>query len=104
MARAASERFPMLVSAAGLAQLRIPIVLLHGRSDRLIPFTETLRLGANLPPEALRRATITRLFGHTRSREARAPRNPVSRGHEVGTFVATIGALLEGLEAAPGAA
>lgn len=98
LASAAVERFPMLARTTGLDALRVPVVLLHGRSDRLIPFTETLRLAANLPPVALRRATITRLFGHTRSREARPPRNPVNRGRETAEFVGTISDLLASLE------
>jgi pimeloyl-ACP methyl ester carboxylesterase len=98
MAAAAIERFPLLASTAGLDELALPVVLLHGRADRLIPFTETLRLAAHLPPEALRRATITRLFGHTRSREARPPRNPAARAKEFGAFAATVQSLLAAVE------
>jgi len=67
MAAAAVERFPLLASTAGLDEFALPVVLLHGRADRLIPFTETSRLAAHLTAEALRRTTITRLFG-TRAR------------------------------------
>jgi len=42
------------------------ILLAHGRDDRLIPFTETLRLAAALPGEVNATATITRLFAHSR--------------------------------------
>jgi predicted esterase len=98
MAAAAVERYPLLASIEGLDGLRLPLVLLHGRADRLIPFTETLRLAEHLPVAALRRVTITRLFGHTRSREARPPRNPVARGREFAGFAATIQALLAAVE------
>ncbi len=98
MAAAAVERYPLLASTVGLEQLRLPLVLLHGRADRLIPFTESLRLAEHLPAAALRRVTITRLFGHTRSREARPPRNPVARAREVAEFTATIQALLAAVE------
>lgn len=98
MAAAAVRRYPLLASTAGLESLSLPIVLLHGRADRLIPFTETLRLAANLPPRSLRRVTITRLFGHTRSREARPPRAPVARAVETRNFIATISALLQSLD------
>lgn len=98
MATAAVERYPLLTSTAGLEQLRLPLVLLHGRADRLIPFTESLRLAEHLPAAALRRVTITRLFGHTRSREARPPRNPLARARELVEFTATIQALLAAVE------
>lgn len=98
MAAAAVRRYPLLASTAGLASLSVPVVLLHGRADRLIPFTETLRLAANLPAASLRQVTITRLFGHTRAREARPPRMPVARAREIEAFVATVGALLQSLE------
>ncbi len=98
MAAAAIRRYPLLASTDGLASLSQPVVLLHGRADRLIPFTESLRLAANLPPACLRRVTITRLFGHTRAREARPPRAPMARVRETRNFVATIGALLELLD------
>lgn len=98
MALAAVERFPLLESTEGLDRLTLPLLLLHGRADRLIPFSETLRLADHLPPDALRRVTVTRLFGHTRSREARPPRNPIARGRELATFTATIAALLSAVE------
>jgi pimeloyl-ACP methyl ester carboxylesterase len=48
-----------------LAGVRRPVHVLHGRYDRLIPFSEALRLSAALPTRARVRATITRLFGHS---------------------------------------
>lgn len=42
-----------------------PVHLLHGRQDRLIPFTEMLRLAEALPDGVLARGTITRLFAHS---------------------------------------
>ena len=99
MARAAVDRYPLLASTTGLDELRLPLVLMHGRSDRLIPFTETLRLAQNLPPRAVQRVTITRLFGHTRSREARPPRDPAARARELGAFAGTIHSLLAAAEA-----
>jgi len=98
MATAAVERYPLLASTEGLDGLRLPMVLLHGRADRLIPFTESLRLAQHLPASSLRRVTITRLFGHTRSREARPPRNPLARAREFAEFAATIQALLAAVE------
>ncbi|HEX8433405.1 MAG TPA: hypothetical protein VF625_19095 [Longimicrobium sp.] len=48
-----------------LPELRGRIVLSHGRTDRLIPFTETLRLAATLPRSADVSTTITGLFAHS---------------------------------------
>lgn len=44
-------------------------VLAHGHSDRLIPYTETLRLMSHLGPRAEVSSTITRLFAHSRGAE-----------------------------------
>lgn len=74
---AVAERFADQLAAAGigaeplldprplLAGVRARVVLAHGRDDRLIPYTESLRLAAALPPEARASATITGLFAHT---------------------------------------
>lgn len=53
---------------------RVPcrVELIHGREDRLIPYTETLRLRAAFPKDAPVRATITRLFSHSREASIRA--------------------------------
>ncbi|HWK89108.1 MAG TPA: hypothetical protein VNP72_03910, partial [Longimicrobium sp.] len=48
-----------------LRHLRGRIVLSHGRTDRLIPYTETLRLQANMPPQARVSSVITGLFAHS---------------------------------------
>lgn len=50
-----------------LDSLPTPVRLLHGRGDRLIPFTETLRLRSRFGAEADVRADITELFAHSRS-------------------------------------
>lgn len=79
---AAAEEFAARLAAAGVGaeplldpQLCLPridcrVVLAHGREDRLIPFTETLRLQALLPQTTHASATITGLFEHSGSRSA----------------------------------
>jgi pimeloyl-ACP methyl ester carboxylesterase len=42
------------------------VVLVHGHDDRLIPYTETLRLRSHLSPGTNVTASITRLFAHSR--------------------------------------
>jgi acetyl esterase/lipase len=43
----------------------VDILLAHGRDDRLIPYTETLRLARKLPQECLTGPVITALFAHS---------------------------------------
>ncbi|MFL5385337.1 MAG: dienelactone hydrolase family protein [Longimicrobiaceae bacterium] len=72
-ARALAERFaaealkrdPGLDPRPHLGALRARVVLSHGRQDRLVPFTEALRLMTLLPPETGATATITGLFAHS---------------------------------------
>lgn len=66
LVEAALEQHPQLEPRPFLARLDRPVVLVHGRADALIPFTETLRLRSHIDP---RRATvaITRLFAHSRA-------------------------------------
>ncbi|HEX6558787.1 MAG TPA: hypothetical protein VF021_04975, partial [Longimicrobiales bacterium] len=46
-------------------RVRVPVVLAHGRDDRLVPYTETLRARRRLPADILERCTITSLFAHS---------------------------------------
>jgi hypothetical protein len=43
----------------------VPVVLAHGRNDRLIPWTEMVRLSRALPDQQLYRSRITTLFAHS---------------------------------------
>ena len=61
------------------ARVRGRIVLSHGRADRLIPYTETLRLQELLPPAAKPAVTITGLFAHSVARRLDAPPGPRPR-------------------------
>lgn len=66
MAEAARRETPLLDPVPGMGEIGPAVRLLHGRSDRLIPYTETLRL-----EKALRSRTrdldarITGLFAHS---------------------------------------
>lgn len=66
-----------------MRDIRGRIVLSHGRQDRLIPFTETLRLMSMMPPQADASATITGLFAHS----AGAWLHPMDWYRETSTFV-----------------
>jgi pimeloyl-ACP methyl ester carboxylesterase len=67
--RAGIRRDPGLDPRPVLPRLGGRIVLAHGREDRLIPFTETLRIRQLLPPTADVHTTITRLFAHSSEAE-----------------------------------
>jgi hypothetical protein len=43
----------------------VPTLIAHGRDDRLIPFTQSIRLQRALPTGVVRRCTITGLFAHS---------------------------------------
>lgn len=74
LARTALRHQPSLDVRPALAGLRIPVVLLHGRRDTLIPSSELPRLVSYLPRGLPRRAALTGWFTH-------AKRQPVpSRG------------------------
>jgi pimeloyl-ACP methyl ester carboxylesterase len=47
-----------------LAQLRVPVFIVHGSSDNVIPYTESLWLEKDVPREDLRGILITAAFTH----------------------------------------
>lgn len=49
-----------------LQEVSTRVVLVHGHSDQLIPYTESLRLRESLPSQADVTVSITRLFAHSR--------------------------------------
>jgi pimeloyl-ACP methyl ester carboxylesterase len=56
---------PLLDPQPFLDRVRVPILFAHGRDDRLVPFTETLRLARAVPPDRIRSLTVTALFQHS---------------------------------------
>jgi pimeloyl-ACP methyl ester carboxylesterase len=65
MAREVARGVPLLDPRPFLDKIEVPVRLLHGRDDHLIPFTETLRLRRDFPPDADVRVWITGLFAHS---------------------------------------
>lgn len=59
---------PLMDPMPYLRDLHVPVRLLHGAHDRLIPFTESLRLARALPADADVRVRVTHLFEHSRGR------------------------------------
>jgi hypothetical protein len=62
---AATARHPQLDPLPLLPRLAQTLVLAHGHGDRLIPFTETLRLHSHLSPDTRAGVWVTRLFAHS---------------------------------------
>jgi pimeloyl-ACP methyl ester carboxylesterase len=73
LADAALRADPLLDPAPFLDSVAVPIVFAHGRDDRLVPFTETIRLSRAIPPDYRVSCAITSLFDHSghRNRDLR---------------------------------
>jgi hypothetical protein len=56
-----------------LPRLRGHVILSHGRADRLIPYTETLRLRELMPPQVDLYTAVTGLFAHSTGAALRHP-------------------------------
>lgn len=65
IAATALEADPLLDPQPYLNDVRVPILFSHGRDDRLIPFTETIRLSRAVPDHRVRSMIITSLFQHS---------------------------------------
>jgi pimeloyl-ACP methyl ester carboxylesterase len=75
---------PLMDPTSFLPRVTVPTLLAHGRDDRLIPFTETLRLRRALPVDVVRGCTITSLFAH--SGGTRSGLGPVGLTREAARF------------------
>lgn len=65
--RAIAQAEPELEAASPryyLAKIHVPVMLLHGSADNVVPPTETLWLARGLPPGALKAALISPAIGH----------------------------------------
>ena len=47
-----------------LSRLRVPVMLLHGATDNVVPPTETLWLARDMPPGVLHGALVSRAINH----------------------------------------
>jgi dienelactone hydrolase len=56
---------PQMDPRPHLPEIRVPVLFAHGRDDRLIPFSETVRLSRAVPADRVRAVTITSLFQHS---------------------------------------
>lgn len=65
LADAVRRAEPLLDPGRHLSKVRTPVTLIHGRDDRLVPYTESLRFHECLPDSLESDVTITGLFSHT---------------------------------------
>lgn len=56
---------PALEPGDAIAAVTTPTILVHGRDDRLVPYTESLRLATKLQGARPLRVLVTRLFAHS---------------------------------------
>lgn len=70
LAAAALRAEPMLDPGPALSRLATPVLIAHGRDDRLVPFTESIRLARDLPAGVRGSTTITSLFSHSGGTQA----------------------------------
>jgi pimeloyl-ACP methyl ester carboxylesterase len=82
---------PLLDPTADLARVQVPTRLIHGRGDRLIPFTEGFRLEQGLPQRARRGLTVTGLFNHSADS---VPAGLLDRAHETLKMLGAIRGLI----------
>jgi pimeloyl-ACP methyl ester carboxylesterase len=79
--RAAEPRLDPLES---LPHVRVPTQVIHGRGDRLVPFTEGMRLMEHLPATFQRGVTVTAMFNHSKDH---VPPGPVAHLFEKGMLL-----------------
>jgi pimeloyl-ACP methyl ester carboxylesterase len=64
LARGADD-LAFLDPASRIAAARCPVVLVHGQSDDVIPYVESIKLSRSLPAAMLRGLHLTGLYSHT---------------------------------------
>jgi pimeloyl-ACP methyl ester carboxylesterase len=92
---AASRAEPLLDPTPALPRITTPIVIAHGRDDRLIPFTESLRMARSLPADVLSSVTVTGLFSHSGGAEKGL--GPLAMATETVRFVRMLNRALHAL-------
>ncbi len=99
MTAAARQAHPLLDPIPNLAPIPVPVRLLHGRDDLLIPYTETLALARALHDRTSDLKTgITGLFAHSRDREDAPPggiRGMVARSRDALHFLGMLSRAFE---------
>lgn len=93
IARTALQADPLLDPRPALPHVRVPVVFAHGRDDRLVPFSESIRLSRDLPASCVRGLTITSLFQHSGGTQSGL--GPIGLAREGARFVALLRRVLQ---------
>lgn len=72
---------PLLDPGESLSRVCVPTQAIHGRGDRLVPFTEGVRLMDQLPAGVQRGVTVTNMINHSKDQ---VPSNPFEHALEAG--------------------
>ncbi len=78
---ACREVEPLLDPSESLRGVSVPTQAIHGRGDRLVPFTEGVRLMDQLPDGVRRGITVTHMINHSKDH---TPANPLEHAIEAG--------------------
>jgi pimeloyl-ACP methyl ester carboxylesterase len=86
-------RDPLVDPTPFLRRARVPVLLAHGRDDRLVPYTESIRLERGLPRDRVVASSITSLFSHSGGTVHGL--GVMGRTREAARFAATLNRILE---------
>jgi hypothetical protein len=75
-----------------LGNVRVPVMLAHGRDDRLVPYTESLLLRRRIAQDLVVDCTITTLFAH--SGGTRLGLGPLGLARETSRFLRMLDRIL----------
>lgn len=78
-----------------LSQTRLPVIIAHGRDDRLVPWTASVRLQRRIPNDMLADYTVTELFSHSGGTEPGL--GPIGLVREGTRFVRVLNRILTAL-------
>lgn len=67
LAGAAHKDSPTAMPMSFVKEIPVPVRLVHGRGDRLIPYTESLRIVESFPADSDVRVHLTGLFSHSQA-------------------------------------
>lgn len=85
LAEAVRRVDPLMDPQPYLGRVGVPTLFAHGRDDRLVPFSETIRLARSIPADRLRSVTITSLFAHSGGTQGGL--GPIGTAREAARFV-----------------
>jgi pimeloyl-ACP methyl ester carboxylesterase len=92
LAEAVRRVDPLMDPQPFLDSVGVPTLFAHGRDDRLVPFSETVRLARSIPPSCMRSLTITSLFAHSGGTQGGL--GPIGTTREAARFVGLLARIM----------